>query len=164
MYEMSEEEWKSLLEESGFRALKEEDREKVATKAMEQIMELVGLKPTTTEPTTKEVSKPKISRVGFIDAITDIQLQERKDEKFNNLMTQAFEESNSIMYPPTQTLIDSYKRLLSALMEDEEEFINYFCEDLKFGENPDNLYASNKDGIIDLSSAGKLYDFLLTNR
>ena len=79
-------------------------------------------------------------------------------------MTQAFEESNGNMYPPTQTLIGSYKRLLSVLMGDEEEFINYFCEDLKFGENPDNLYASNQDGVIDLSSAGKLYDFLITNK
>lgn len=155
---------KSLLDDFGFRILKGKSEDGVAAKELNRILKSLGLLYNKTKPTTKEVSRPKISRVNFIDAIMDIQLQEKKDEKFSNLMTQAFEESNGIMYPPTQTLIDSYKRLLSVLMEDEEEFINYFCEDLKFGENPDNLYASNQDGIIDLSSAGKLYDFLLTNK
>lgn len=46
---------------------------------------------------------------------------------------------------------------------DKDEWISYFCFELDFGRNYEDGKVINKDGAtIDLSTADKLYDFLMS--
>ena len=64
---------------------------------------------------------------------------------------------DGIFYPMMTETIE----LLSEIMHDEADDINYFCWDLGFGKRWEPGMIINKNGDdIDFSTAEKLYDYL----
>lgn len=110
--------------------------------------------------------KPNISREKFVQIIERMRDEDNLARKINALIGEQgsvlrdasdFFDASCFIISDRQTVID----LLSLLMRDEDEWIEYFVCELGYGIEYEPGCVTDAAGAdIDLSDAGKLYDFL----
>ena len=99
----------------------------------------------------------------FIETINVIEKQEKLDSENAELLVKVFPNawSANLLYNTT-TSIGQLIKILEIEMNDENKWIDYFCYELDFGkEYKEGSVTEKDDSIIDLSTASKLYDFLI---
>jgi len=110
-----------------------------------------------------------MNRELFIETIEKIEQQHLHDVKCSKLLGQVYSngfEAN-LMYE-NHLLMNQVIIILQVQMNDENghhSWIGYFLWELDFGKKNKELQAFRQDNsIIDLSDAGKLYDYLTENK
>jgi hypothetical protein len=110
-----------------------------------------------------------MNRELFIETIEKIEQQHLHDVKCSKLLGQVYSngfEAN-LMYE-NHLLMNQVIKILQVQMNDENghhSWIEYFLWELDFGKKNKELQAFRQDNsIIDLSDAGKLYDYLTENK
>lgn len=105
----------------------------------------------------------------FIETIEKIKEQHLHDVKCSNLIGQVFSNGfqANLMYE-NHLLMNQVLKILQVQMNDENahhSWIEYFLWELDFGKKNNKLKAYRQDKTeIDLSDAGKLYDYLIENK
>ena len=98
----------------------------------------------------------------FIEAIEAIRLQEEHDNNYIDLLSKVFPDAfeANLLYD-NSFIKGGLLKLLSELMHDNGEWIEYFIYELDYGKKYKKGCATYEDGKnIDLSNAGALYEFL----
>ena len=111
----------------------------------------------------KDLGNIYISKVLFIETIEAIKAQASHDEKCSNAFSIILPDSHISLYN-NSFLEDSLLKILQIAMNDtsEHSWIEFFFYDLDYGKGYYEGCASYKDGNpIDLSDAGKLWEFLV---
>ena len=104
----------------------------------------------------------------FIETIEKIKQQHLHDVKCSELLNQVYSNGfqANLMYE-NHLLMNQVIKILQVQMNDENghhSWIEYFMWELDFGIKNDKLKAYRQDNSeIDLSDAGKLYDYLTEN-
>ena len=99
----------------------------------------------------------------FIETIGVIEKQEKLDSENADLFAQIFPNawSANLLYNTSST-IGQLIRILEIEMNDKDGWVSYFCYELDFGKDYKDGSVTEKDkSIIDLSTASKLFDFLI---
>lgn len=112
----------------------------------------------------KQTAPLKIDKQLFIETIEAIEKQYRHDQKCNEAFKTILPNDYVSGYD-NHLLSNQLTKLLQLAMNDAHKYswIEYFMWELDFGSKYKEGYATNKDGSnIDLSTAGALYDFLIT--
>lgn len=109
--------------------------------------------------------KPYISRELFIETIEAIKKQRDHDRKCADALKTIYPDAfNGNLLYDNSALLDQLVKLLQVAFDDTGTWIEYFIYELDFGAESGRLNAYRKDGsIIDLSTPGALYDFLIEN-
>lgn len=109
-----------------------------------------------------------INRNLFIETINAIDKQDDWDilnaERLSDVHTNAF--TGNLIYNNSY-LQNALIKLLQVEFKDEHtnSWIEYYCWELKFGKNYTDGCVTRKDKtIVDISDAGKLYDWLIECR
>ncbi len=104
-------------------------------------------------------NKPRISKETFINTINFLKERNDKIEEINNLFTEEFEDS--VFYPYfkyERTVVN----LLTEVMRDEGEWIEYYLYECNYGEDIEPDSVQEADGTpIDITTPEKLYNFLI---
>lgn len=104
-------------------------------------------------------NKPGISKETFINTINFLKERNDKIEEINNLFTEEFEDS--VFYPYfkyERTVVN----LLTEVMRDEGEWIEYYLYECNYGEDIEPDSVQEADGTpIDITTPEKLYNFLI---
>lgn len=108
--------------------------------------------------------KPKttISKALFVETIKCLKKQWAHDDKATQALEKIFDAGSFSGYK-THYVTNQLIKILQVAMNDDnaDSWIEYFVFDLDFGKKYTVGCANNKDGSnIDLSHAGKLWDFL----
>lgn len=104
----------------------------------------------------------------FIETIEKIKQQHLHDVKCSELLNQVYSNGfqANLMYE-NHLLMNQVIKILQVQMNDENghhSWIEYFLWELDFGKKNKELQAFRQDNsVIDLSDAGKLYDYLTEN-
>ena len=98
----------------------------------------------------------------FIKAIEAIKAQLEHDHNVSTQLGRVFSDAfEANLYYDNHFLSEGLLNVLQVELGDKGEWIGYFCYELDFGKKYKPGCATNADGTnIDLSTAGKLYDFL----
>ena len=102
----------------------------------------------------------------FIKTIDIVEKQEKLDSENAELLAKVFPNawSANLLYDTT-IIIDQLIKILEIEMNDEDNWIGYFCYELDFGKDyKEGSITEKDDSIIDLSNASKLYDFLIKEK
>lgn len=114
------------------------------------------------------IKQIKMNRELFIETIEKIKQQHLHDVKCSELLNQVYSNGfqANLMYE-NHLLMNQIIKILQVQMNDENghhSWIEYFMWELDFGSKNDKLKAYRQDkSKIDLSDAGKLYDYLTEN-
>ncbi len=110
-----------------------------------------------------------LSRELFIETIEKIKQQYQHDVRCSKLLSQIYPNAfeANLMYQ-NNLLVNQIVKILQVELNDElpHSLVEFFIWELDFGkkQKQGNCSAWRKDGsAIDLSDAGKLYDFLIEN-
>lgn len=109
---------------------------------------------------TKQLNIKPLSKEEFVKYIDRIQEVSDKNEKFEAAGRECFED---FLWFPNDLQTELIK-LLSRIMNDDTELIDYFVYELDFGREWEPGYVTEKDGTdIKLANASDLYDELVRN-
>lgn len=101
-----------------------------------------------------------ISKTQFVDAIEAIKKQLEHDrncaEKLKDVYKDAFKAN--LLYDNSY-VVDGLLKLLKEIFNDKSGWIEYFIYEMDFGSKDLGVWRADKSKV-DLSDAGKLYDFL----
>ena len=101
----------------------------------------------------------KLSKEEFVRQIKEMQ----QCYDFDSMVYDASEKLGLELDIATSYLADNMIELLAFIMEDTNEDISYFCNELDFGRTWREGDIIDKDGNdIDFSTAEKLYDYLIS--
>jgi len=108
-----------------------------------------------------------LTRELFVETIEAIKKQYQHDIKCSHLLQKVYSDGfdANLMYQ-NHYIMNQIVKLLQVAFNDETEYsmIEYFMWELDFGEKNNQLSAYRADkSKIDLSDAGKLYDYLTEN-
>lgn len=107
-----------------------------------------------------------ISKQKFVETINILKEQTEQDGKFGAFIDEMFETDCSRY--KNYKLIEATIDLLKEQLNDNSDYswIDYYCYEMDFGNNPSNLkaYYKNDGPEIDLSSPEALYDFLIEDQ
>ena len=101
-----------------------------------------------------------ISKEKFIACIRNIENEIRFDEE----LTKLYSSYGGIPPHISPDCICMFVDLLDDLMSPEERLVCYFCFQLDFGKNSAYNDYEVDGNIIDLSTAEKLYDYLVNKK
>lgn len=107
------------------------------------------------------MSKIRITKQEFEDAIESLKLQFDRDNSFSEAMSVAFPEVSTgyMMRPDTDALVQGMIRLLSALVGDDDEWVDWFVYECDLGSV--DMEATMQDGhVIVPRTASDLYDII----
>lgn len=110
----------------------------------------------------------KMDRELFIESIEQLRLQDELDERKSRLLSQVFPNAfePNLLYDNhyiKNQLLKVFQVLLNESYPDS--WIEYFIFDLDYGRNFRMGMVTRDDGTnVDLSDAGKLYDFLMEEK
>lgn len=111
------------------------------------------------EGSSDKGSSAPITKEDFVKYIEFIKERQENMDKINEVFTDEFEDS--IFYPYAR-YESALVKLLSSVMHDKFDDIGYFIYELDFGQKYEDGCIQEKDGtLIDLSTAEKLYDYLV---
>jgi len=108
-----------------------------------------------------------ISREAFIDAMSAIERQYKRDEEVGKLITsigdtQIMGGNNRFVY--TTQLIEDLLNVLAKDTEDTQGDINYYVYETDFGAKADEFHLTLRNGRkVKFTDAGVLWDWLLEN-
>jgi len=103
-----------------------------------------------------------ISKESFIKMMDALQKQEEFDREAHNKLGEIFTDFEGYY---GNDLINIFPEILGDEMGDKDDWIFYFMYDLDYGTAYKEGDIAEKDGtIIDLSTAEKLYDFLIKEK
>ena len=104
-----------------------------------------------------------ISKKLFVETINELQKQFKHDDKCSNAFKIILPEDYVSAYD-NHWIQNALIKLLQIQFDDKGSWIEYFIYDLNFGKEYKGVCVTDENGInIKLSSAGKLYDFLIAN-
>jgi len=98
----------------------------------------------------------------FVSSINALKKQLEHDNNFVESMHKAFPDTfdGNLLYN-NSFLVDQILEILKTQLNDNGDWIEYFIYELDFGKKYKPGCATNADGShIDISTAGKLYEFL----
>lgn len=96
----------------------------------------------------------------FVKIINGIKAQREHDRKMNKKLSDVFIDFDG--WYDTDIVITPVEDALKEEFDDKNDWISYFIYDLDFGDEYSEGDVTEKDGtIIDISTAKKLYDFLV---
>lgn len=107
----------------------------------------------------------KITKELFVSIMKTLEASYNYSCKVNSMLEEMFEDSGG--YPRIHKLEDQLIDLLNLAFQDPnseftDDTIEYFIYDLDFGKTWSKYCMTEQDGtIIDLSTAEKLYDYLM---
>ena len=107
-----------------------------------------------------------MTRKLFIESILAIKKQYDHDNKCASAFKIILPNDRTLIGYDNHFVVNQIIRLLKVELNDNHKnsWIEYFIYELDFGKNNGNNSAFREDGsVIDLSDAGKLYDFLINN-
>lgn len=110
----------------------------------------------------KTLGNVKITKAYFVEIINKLEAQTRKDIKYADSIGDLLRCHAE--YYDNGLLLELILTLVKTAFEDNHKhsWIEYYCYELDFGRNSERFGATREDGSsIDLSDAGKLYDFLI---
>lgn len=98
----------------------------------------------------------------FIDAINAIEQQIRYDIEFSNKLGEAFPNAHTAnLLPDNHFICNALIKVLREVMNDNENWIEWFCFETDFGKKSYRLQAFDEfKKLIKLDNAADLYDFL----
>lgn len=100
----------------------------------------------------------------FISAVEALHNQSKKDNINAEHLKAVFPDCDLLLYD-NSTLSDALIDVLRAIMDDKDNWINYFIYELDFGAKNDKLKAWDKDGNnIPLSTPEDLYNLLVSSK
>lgn len=100
-----------------------------------------------------------IKKETFVKTINFLKEREDKMEEINKLFTEEFEDSIFYPYFKHDKMI---VELLSEIMDDQGEWIEYYLYENDYGHDLEPDSVSEPDGTpIDITAPEKLYDFLV---
>ena len=102
----------------------------------------------------------------FIETIKKLKQQQDHDTECSELLSKIYNDAfTPNLFYDNSFLSEQLVKILQVEMQDDKAtWIEYFIYDLDFGKKKGDNSAWRKDGsVIDLSDAGKLYDFLIEN-
>ena len=100
----------------------------------------------------------------FIATINSIQKQIEIDRKNSSMLQEMFPDDRIYFGYNNSELFNALNKILKESMKDKYDWIYYFMYELDFGEKYYDGCVLDKDkSIIDLSSAERLYEFLIKN-
>jgi hypothetical protein len=107
-----------------------------------------------------------ISKKLFIESIGAIKKQNDHDNKCSKLLSKIYKNcfQANLLYD-NNLITNQLIKLLQVDFNDDhnDSWIKYFLWELDFGRKNGNCSAWRKDrSVIDLSNAGKLYDYLIS--
>ena len=101
----------------------------------------------------------QLSKEEFVRQIKEMQ----QCYDFDSMVYDASDKLGLELDIATSYLADNMIELLAFIMEDTDEDISYFCNELNFGREWREGDIVDKDGNdIDFSTAEKLYDYLIS--
>ncbi|MDY3328170.1 hypothetical protein PG299_10130 [Riemerella anatipestifer] len=99
----------------------------------------------------------------FIEAIEAIKKQYEYDKEVAENLSKAFPNAfKANLLPQNHFLSNILMKILKEEMNDSEDYIEWFCWETDFGNNP--LYILHEDKKIYLKTPEELYDFLKNNK
>lgn len=112
-----------------------------------------------------------ISKEKFCYIIKRLENYEKLQDKINDLFKelvdnteQDFCNAGGICVGHETVVVDLLCEILEPGVSERDSFISWWIYETEFGKRPDFAYVILKDGTrVDLSSADKLYDFLVEN-
>ena len=107
------------------------------------------------------MGKIRITKQEFEDAMESLKLQSDRDNSFSEAMSVAFPEVSTgyMMRPDTDALVQGMIRLLSALVGDDDEWVDWFVYECDLGSV--DMEATMQDGhVIVPRTASDLYDII----
>lgn len=98
----------------------------------------------------------------FIEAIEAIENQLRYDIEFSNKLGDAFPNAfQANLLPDNHFLSNALIKVLQEVMNDNENWIAWFCYETDFGNESFRLQAFDENKQpIKMDNAGDLYDFI----
>ncbi|MFW6243413.1 MAG: hypothetical protein ACOC2W_04570 [bacterium] len=109
------------------------------------------------------MSKIKINKRDFIDAMESIKQQFRHDEKCSKAFSVILPNDYISSYDNT-SIVNGFIDLLKILMNDDESWIDYYIYELDFGDRYKNGDVVSEYGEeIQLKTFNDLYAFLVKN-
>jgi len=102
-----------------------------------------------------------ISKEVFVEVINEIAVVDKYHENLNSFF-KSNDVDGYIFQPDCSPAI---LKLLRIIFNDEDDWIDYFCNELEYGKKWKAGMIQDNDGQdIDLSTSEKLYDFLTSSR
>lgn len=99
----------------------------------------------------------------FIESIKALETQTKIDKDFSNTMEKFFPDGG-IMFYDNDKLTNTLLKVLEVVTNDESKWIDYYCYELDFGKNNDELKVYNKDEKeIPLKTPEDLWNMLSEN-
>ena len=111
------------------------------------------------EKSSEKGSSVPITKEDFVKYIEFIKERQENMDKINEAFTDEFEDSIFYPYARYESVL---VKLLSSVMHDKFDNIGFFIYELYFGQKYEDGCIREKDNtLIDLSTAEKLYDYLV---
>ena len=101
----------------------------------------------------------KITKIDFVHIMNNLEKQSEQSTKVNRLLGEIFEDGGG--FPREGNLINIIVDLLKQNLNDTDD-IEYFMYELDYGKEWKTGMITVDDIDIDLSSAEKLYDYLIS--